>query len=604
MITRIDQLNELSGLESDLAFWIFSKSKKSFEYISPRVEKIFEANIDKISDIRDFRRVVHPRDQMKVIRNLNGGGYNSANEIDYRVITPSGDIKWLKNISIGIENKHNEVNTVIGCTYVKPITTGFKKIENYINDKLLLRSLPDSFIIATSSGKILNENIGVAEQPVLKNNIGSNTEKELSTVLNATLSTQIKTKISEYGEQKKNVSFECEINLQDESEWFEVRITKIQPDIFLIMLRNITDTLNRINKIEKFFDIAEQSQELIMITNVEGIIEYVNPMISKISGYGYNELIGQKPNIFKSDKHDDLFYKELWENVLQGKSFKAQFHNRKRNGDYFIEEKIITPFSNVKGEITNFISTGRDVTQERKNEKKANKYKQLEDTIYEKEQKTRTLSLIKSNEIERKKFAEEIHEGLSQMLSVAMVNLDNLLVKQVISFEEKNKIEFIYQMVSEIIQELRGISTNLSPISLYEFGLYPIVKQMAKTTNAKNKEIKVLFASNIEGIRFKNEIEINLYRIIQEALANAIKHSNATKISLVITYNHSILTLIIDDNGGGINLNVLEFKKMNTHGILNIEARAKSIGGTLNITTQKGKGFKIELIINTKKSSI
>ncbi len=68
-------------------------------------------------------------------------------------------------------------------------------------------------------------------------------------------------------------------------------------------------------------------------------------------------------------------------------------------------------------------------------------------------------------------------------------------------------------------------------------------------------------------------------------------------------YNNSNLTLTFHDNGTGINLNVLEFKKMNTHGILNIEARAKSIGGVLTITTQKEKGFKIELIINTKKSS-
>ncbi len=603
MITRIDKLNELSGSESDLAFWVFSKSKKTFEYISPRVDNILEASIDKISDIKDFRRIVHPNDQMKVIRNLNGGGSNSVNEIDYRVITPKGKTKWLKNISIGIQNKQNEVNTIIGCTYVTHENSRFKQIEHSINDRLLLKSLADSFIVITSNGIIINDKIGPGELPILKNNSHSNIEKNISSVLKKPLSAEIKTKIGEYNESGKSISFECETSTKNKIEWFEVRITKIQTETFLVLFRNISDIYNRISKVEKFFEIAEQSQELIMITNVAGTIEYINPMTSKISGYAYDELIGQNPNIFKSEKHDPSFYNELWNSILQGKPFKAQFYNKKKNGGYFLEEKVITPFSNIKGEITNFISTGRDVTLEKKNEEKANKHKQLEDTIHEKEQKSRTLSLIKSNEIERKKFAKEIHEGLSQMLSVAMVNLDNLLVKQVISVDEKNKIEFIYQMVSEIIQELRGISTNLSPISLYEFGLHPIITQMVKKENAKNKGINVTISSNIDGIRFKNEIEINIYRIIQEALINAIKHSNATNISLEIIYNNSNLTLTFHDNGTGINLNVLEFKKMNTHGILNIEARAKSIGGALTITTQKEKGFKIELIINTKKSS-
>ncbi len=602
MITRIDQLNELSELEPDLAFWVFSKNKKSVEYISPRVEKIFETNIDKISNIADFRRLVHPEDQMKTLRNLNGGNSDSVSEIDYRIITPKGKIKWLKNISIGIRENQNKTSTVIGCTYVNSNNKNGKQV--FINEQTVLRSLPDSFIIIDTLGKIINGNISQTEKLILKDHKKAYIGKSIVSCLNTQLYKKIKEKIIEFTSTQTLSSCEVEMNREIQSEWFEIRMMKVNEDVILIIIRNITDMLTRINKVEKFYNITEQSQELIMITDVTGIIEYVNPKISETSGYSYTELIGKKASIFKSGKHDESFYSELWANILKGVSFKAEFHNLKKNGDYYIEEKIITPFSNMKGEITNFISTGRDVTIERRDEYKANKYKQLQVTIEEKEQKTRTLSLIKSHEIERKKFAKEIHEGLSQMLSAAMANLESLIAKKVVSSNEKAKIEFINQMVSEIINELRGISTNLSPISLYEFGLFQVIRQMANITNSKYNQLKIDFLSNISGMRFKNEVEINIYRIIQEAINNAINHSKATKIALEINYNNGILTLSIKDDGEGINMNNLEFKKMNTFGILNIEARAKSIGGILNIKSKKDKGFSIDLLINTKITNL
>lgn len=596
MITRIDKLSELSNI--DVAFWVYSKSEKYFEYISPRCSHIFESDISKISDISTFRKIVHPDDQIKVIKNINGGNIGNSSEIIFRIITSNGTIKWLKNISIEINKNNKNASTVVGFTFVINNETDLNTI--HLNEKSVLKSLPDSYVIINKYCEIIKENIYDAEKLIFDNIMTTLLGKNIFTTLNQSIKDIIHEKIKDIISNQSTKSFEVNIEKQNQREWFEIRMISIQEEAIFIIIRNITETQTRINKVEKFFNIIEQSQDIVMITDVNGIIEYVNSKACSISGYNYGELIGKKATILKSGKHETSFYIELWDTILKGNSFKAEFYNKKKDGDYFIEEKIITPFSNNNGEITNFISTGRDVTKERKDEQKANKYKQLQITIDEKEQKTRTLSLIKSNEIERKKFAKEIHEGLNQMLSAAMANLDSIISKKVISSNEKEKIEFINHIVSEIINELRGISANLSPINLYEFGLFKVIHQIVTKFNNNSKNIFIDFSSNISGIRFKTEIEINIFRIIQEAIQNIDNHADANKINLEINYINSTLTLSIKDNGKGINMNILEFKKMNTYGILNIEARSKSIGGILDIKSKKDEGFQINLSITTK----
>jgi two-component system sensor histidine kinase NreB len=463
----------------------------------------------------------------------------------------------------------------------------------------IVRSLPDSYLVINSKGKILRDFIREQEKLICKNEANPN-RKSVQTFLKGSVARKIKEQLDFLSIEKRLVSFELNLDSTQKSSWFEIRIFHIAEDAIFVNIRNVTELLSKANALEKFYNITEQSHELVMVTDVTGTIEYINPMVTKVTGYSFNELIGKNAAIFKSGKHDAAFYFKMWSSILKGKSFKGEFHNIKKSGEHYIEEKIITPLNNINGQITNFISTGRDVTLERKRELKAYKYKQLQVTMDEKAQKSQTLSLIKSNETERKKFAREIHEGLNQMLSAAMANLESLSAKNVISTNEKSKIELINQMVSEIIQELRGISTDLSPISLYEFGMWPVLQQLINRTNKFNRELLVTFSSNIKDLRFKNEIEINIYRIIKEAIDNAIKHAGAKKITLSLNYANNTLALKIKDDGKGINMNTLKFKKMSTFGILNIEARARSIGAALNITSRKDKGFVIDLSLNTK----
>jgi two-component system, cell cycle sensor histidine kinase and response regulator CckA len=111
---------------------------------------------------------------------------------------------------------------------------------------------------------------------------------------------------------------------------------------------------------------VEQSPDLVMITNSAGILEYVNPAFEKLTGYASAEVIGQTLGILKSDQQSGELYEEMWNTVLSGKVFNGTVMNRKKNGETFVIEKAITPLRNPGGQITHFISTGRDITDQRK----------------------------------------------------------------------------------------------------------------------------------------------------------------------------------------------------------------------------------------------
>ncbi len=111
---------------------------------------------------------------------------------------------------------------------------------------------------------------------------------------------------------------------------------------------------------------VEQSPDLVMITNNAGVLEYVNPAFEKLTGYTSAEVIGQTLGILKSDQQSGELYEEMWNTVLSGKVFNGTVINRKKNGETFVIEKAITPLRNRQGGITHFISTGRDITDQKK----------------------------------------------------------------------------------------------------------------------------------------------------------------------------------------------------------------------------------------------
>src|SRR5437868_1651407 len=108
---------------------------------------------------------------------------------------------------------------------------------------------------------------------------------------------------------------------------------------------------------------VEQSADLVIITDRNGVIEYVNPAFEKLTGYTRQEALNQNPRILKSGQQGKALYQDLWTTILSGKVFRGTLVNRKKNGELFYLEKTISPVRDVDGSITHFISNDRDITE-------------------------------------------------------------------------------------------------------------------------------------------------------------------------------------------------------------------------------------------------
>ena len=135
-------------------------------------------------------------------------------------------------------------------------------------------------------------------------------------------------------------------------------------------LQDITDRRLAEFEMRKLSMAVEQTADGIMITNNNGVIEYVNHAMMKMTGYTREELIGQSPRLLKSGKQSEAFYHRLWKTIQRGEVFTEIIINRRKDERCYYEEKTITPQKNAQGEIVSYISSGKDITERMKSQER------------------------------------------------------------------------------------------------------------------------------------------------------------------------------------------------------------------------------------------
>jgi len=149
-------------------------------------------------------------------------------------------------------------------------------------------------------------------------------------------------------------------------ETFGKRIHYNGKPAVLGVILDITERKKNIQTIQKLSKAIEQSPVATVITDTKGTIEYVNPAFTEITGYTYEEAIGQNPRILKSGKMPDELYKDLWETITRGKVWKGEMINRRKDGELIWEYLIISPLFNERGEITHFLASKENITEKKK----------------------------------------------------------------------------------------------------------------------------------------------------------------------------------------------------------------------------------------------
>lgn len=322
-------------------------------------------------------------------------------------------------------------------------------------------------------------------------------------------------------------------------------------------------------------------------------LKFFNPEAEKIFGYKNSEVRGKDPYDFlipESSKQLVDEKKRRW--LLGDMNANGINENITKDGKIILCEWYNTPILDENGKLVEVISMGIDVTEREKSK--------LE--LQKSEQKLRALAshLQSVREEERATIARELHDELGQILTSIKMNL-LMMSKQVLQEDEsfdkavfENEINSMNEMIEHSVRRLKKLISELRPEVLDNLGLIPAIEWLIEQFITRSG-VKVIYKPEIKNLNISKQKQLNIYRIIQESLTNALRHSKATEINLRITETENSLLISIQDNGKGFNIDSLD--PIHSIGITGMKERALSFGAELKIQSTSGNGTTVLLIV-------
>lgn len=195
-----------------------------------------------------------------------------------------------------------------------------------------------------------------------------------------------------------------------------------------------------------------------------------------------------------------------------------------------------------------------------------------------------------------KNISQEIHDNVGQVLTLAKLNLATTAVEDI---SARDKIKTSQQLIGKAIQDLRDLSRSLNTDYVEEMGLLRSIEHELELLK-KTESIQTSF--NITGapIKLNKQKELILFRIVQEAIHNVIRHAEASKIDASVKFSDDAMEICIEDNGKGFDLQPLQDRGNKSFGlgIRNMHERATLIGARFSIDSLAGKGTKLYLQVS------
>lgn len=384
---------------------------------------------------------------------------------------------------------------------------------------------------------------------------------------------------------------------QPESGWMEVLMTtksgkKIYTSWSNLSLTNDTQVGVGINltEIRESEHKVRQSEELLsnlfesldesvilLEPNTRKIIK-CNDATERILGYSKEELIGESTAKLHVDKEAFKKFHEIGiEELEKTGSFKTEYKLKKKNGDVIHTDHTVTFVNDDEGEAHRVVSVIRDITQ-----KKVNSELMIKATL-------------EGENRERKRMAQEIHDGIGQYISAINLNLSSLK-KGIEDLPETHKKRFktSLELTKKAMRESRRMAHNLMPSELDHYGLKEATETLLTQIEQTGK-VQTQLEWDLNNDLLKEHTKIHLYRIIQEAVNNSIKHGHSSNISIALRNDENRIYCVIRDDGEGRDL---DSDKVNIGiGIKSMKTRSELLGGKFKIESNKGEGFAIRISI-------
>jgi PAS domain S-box-containing protein len=320
----------------------------------------------------------------------------------------------------------------------------------------------------------------------------------------------------------------------------------VNDQVFLhSIIHDITEKRKTEEQLKLLSRTVEQSPVSIEITDIKGNIEYVNPVFELNTGYKLSEIKGKNPRILKSGYHTVEFYNNLWHTILAGKEWSGEFRNKKKNGELYWEDTVISPIINESGEIINFVAVKEDITERKK---------MVEDLVAAKE---------KAEESDRLKsafLANMSHEIRTPMSGI--LGFTGLLKEPGLSGQTQQKYLDIIQTsgnrmldtVNDLI-DISKIETGQVNLNMADIDLREQVENifMFFMPQAENKNIKFTLSYSVPSEYNIIRTDRNKFNsILTNLIKNAVRFTEKGKIEIGCDKKQNSLEFYVRDTGVGV----------------------------------------------------
>lgn len=397
---------------------------------------------------------------------------------------------------------------------------------------------------------------------------------------------------------------------------------------------DITDKKIAEEKVRKLSRAIEQIPLTVVITNLDGNIEYANPYTFHSTGYTQEELLGKNPKVLKSGETSLEEYQHLWGNITHGKEWKGLFHNRKKDGSMYWEQATIGPILNDEGQITHYIAIKEDITERKRIQ---DELKDLNNHLEEKiKERTLDLENVNITLINANREAQEANKAkidfLSKMSHELRTPMNSILgFGQLLQMSDLTPVQekgvqhildsgkHLLNLINEVLDisriESGRISISVEPVDVYE-----VVKEISEGLqfSADQKRIKLIWEPKSTIPIYVRADRQRLKQILINLTNNAIKYNNeggqviiSVDAKQASADGYTPIRISIEDNGWGIEEKYIEkifipFERVGAEksnvegtglGLAVVKQLTELMGGSVGVKSIHGKGstFWIEL---------
>jgi len=335
------------------------------------------------------------------------------------------------------------------------------------------------------------------------------------------------------------------------------------------------------NRYRTLFDSANDGM---LVRDLEGNIIMANSAMAELTGYMVDELTKMNISQFLSASSFKTIMERqrIWlEDESEARTQRHELRMIRKDGAKRTVEVVISLLTSE--ERTPIVQTiARDVTEQKRAHENLRAY---------------ASRAIRVQEEERKRVSRELHDETAQTLASLGMDIDSLAkTKGLGSTEISERLEELRDRTNDILRGVRSLSQALRPSILEDMGLLSALQGLSNDL-ADQRGISVRFEVQGTPRRFSTDVELALFRIVQEALSNVSKHAQATKCNLKVEFSPKKVKLKVNDDGQGFELPPVmdEFAYSGKLGLTGMWERAKLIDGTLTVWSKPGEGTTLVL---------